>query len=102
MTPVLGPLPCRDCKVTVWWVRRVFSFVCRAHGRARRVCTSESLELTVVELDGTTHLCLTGEQAFGYDTDAGASGQPNRLNVAPVSQLAPGVRASFHVGSKTT
>lgn len=41
------------------------AFVCKAHGRARRVCTSESMTLTVVEEDGTSHLCLTGEQMFG-------------------------------------
>ena len=102
MSTILGPAPCRDCGTTVWVVRRTIVFLCGAHGPHSRLCTSESMSLTVVEDDGTTHQCLTMERAFDYTTGAGASGEPNRLNVAPVSQLAPGMRASFHVGSKTT
>ena len=57
MTTILGPLPCRQCKGTVWVVRRLMSFVCRAHGPRSRVCTSESLTMTVVEASGERHLC---------------------------------------------
>lgn len=102
MTVLLGPTPCHGCQGTVWVVRRTIVFLCSAHGPNSRLCTSESMALTVVGEDGATHLCLTVEHPFGYDAVAGASGEPNRLNVAPVYQLAPGVRASFHVGSKTT
>jgi len=63
MTTILGPLPCATCKAPVTVVRRTFVFACRAHGRSRRVCTSESLSLTVVEPDGTTHLCQRERQA---------------------------------------
>jgi len=57
MTVLLGPCPCRDCGTTVWVVRRTIAFVCKAHGPRSRVCTSESMALTVVEDDGTTHQC---------------------------------------------
>lgn len=82
MTVLLGPLPC-----------------------ARASSESQELRETVtIGMDGSVHRCpdVAIARAFDYTTGAGASGEPNRLNVAPVSQLAPGARASFHVGSKTT
>lgn len=102
MKVLLGPAPCRDCRTTVWVAYRTIAFYCASHGR---VCNTESIRPSVIEDDGSTHLCgslLTGEHPFDIIDGAGASGEPNRLNVAPVSQLAPGPRASFHVGSKTT
>lgn len=59
---VLGPCPCRDCGTVVYVQRRTFVFTCKAHGRRRRLCTSESLELTVVEESGERHLCPAAER----------------------------------------
>lgn len=54
MTVLLGPLPCHDCGATVHVVRRTIVFLCPSHAR---LCTTESHAPTVVEDDGTTHLC---------------------------------------------
>lgn len=110
MTVLLGPCPCASCGEIVTVVRR--PVLIAGHGTdcpkkvAHPYCALvESTELrhVVVLDDGQVHLCrLAIAHPFDYTTSAGASGEPNRLNVAPVSQLAPGARASFHVGSKTT
>jgi len=54
MTTLLGPVPCRECRSTVWVVRRRVAYWCPSH---RRVCSSPAIAPTVVEADGTTHLC---------------------------------------------
>ena len=52
---ILGPCPCRGCGSRVWVVRRLIAYLCSSHGR---LCSSRSMALTVVEADGTTHMCL--------------------------------------------
>lgn len=72
MSTILGPLPCQACRQSVWWQRRTVEVLCTecewlAVGSA---CTAPAMQShdihthaipdvawTVVELDGTTHIC---------------------------------------------
>lgn len=111
MTVLLGPTPCHVCHEPVTVVRRPVVITGHADGCGRHhddPCawaeSTEMRETRVIGADLSVHRCpdVAIARAFDYTTGAGASGQSNTLNVAPVYQLAPGVRASFHVGSKTT
>jgi hypothetical protein len=74
MTTLLGPVPCRECRTTVWVVRRTAEVPCmrldlyaairlgRRYGkpidRQRHThAISDIGPATVVEANGTTHLC---------------------------------------------
>lgn len=59
MTTILpiGTTVCQACRAPVAVVRRTFVFLCKAHGPRRRLCTSESLRLTVVDESGERHRC---------------------------------------------
>lgn len=99
MTVLLGPTPCIRCGEPVTVVRRRFHFDCGAHGR---ICHSASLSISFVDGAGNDHSCLPSEHMFGTMAGPEQAAESHILNVALVSQLAPEVRAPFHVGSKTT
>jgi hypothetical protein len=54
VTTILTGVRCHDCKATVSVVRRKVAYWCSGHGR---VCNSVGLAPTLVEADGTAHLC---------------------------------------------
>ncbi len=73
MTTVLpiGTTVCHACRASVAIVRRDVSYWCSSHGR---VCNSPSMSLSVVDADGTSHLCdVNGRSLPCYDAIDGSS-----------------------------
>jgi hypothetical protein len=72
MTTLLGPVPCRECRSTVWVVRRRLAFLCATH---QGVCSTPSKTPHVVGDDGSTHLCKGNARSvpMGYDATDGSS-----------------------------
>lgn len=57
MTVIVGPMACKGCGIHVWLARLTVVFPCKAHGPRSGLCTSESLERTIVDANGERHLC---------------------------------------------